>query len=276
VPPRSCAGFQQIGGLGHTALHWAAVRGCTAAVDWLLSRGLAADARNKVGSTPLHAAAANDRVDVSARRARALGSRARALLGCAPAVCAHTRLSTRPRGRLARAHALRHASPPRSVSRALTHSATPRRLAPSAPPAVARARAQVVALLLERGADDSLLDSSGETALAKARERKFAQVCALLEKRGAGAAAAGSSAQHAAALPSAASSAASHGAAIFKLIEALDAELAAVAATMPAAEGRKLGSARALVASARVEASGAREALGMLIAHAAASGGRSA
>ena len=56
-------------GIGHTAMHWAAVQGdCCApngmgdthsTMAWLLSIGAEVDARNNSEATPLHAAAAN-------------------------------------------------------------------------------------------------------------------------------------------------------------------------------------------------------------------------
>ncbi|KOO29919.1 hypothetical protein Ctob_014476 [Chrysochromulina tobinii] len=45
-------------GLGQTALHWAAAKGHTKAVKWLLDNGAIIDAKNGNSSTPLHAAAA--------------------------------------------------------------------------------------------------------------------------------------------------------------------------------------------------------------------------
>ena len=54
-------------GIGHTAMHWAAVQGdCChlkgenySTMAWLLSLGAEVDARNNSEATPLHAAAAN-------------------------------------------------------------------------------------------------------------------------------------------------------------------------------------------------------------------------
>ena len=45
-------------GLGQSALHWAAAKGHTKAVKWLLDNGAIIDAKNGNSSTPLHAAAA--------------------------------------------------------------------------------------------------------------------------------------------------------------------------------------------------------------------------
>ena len=46
-------------GIGHTAMHWAAVQGDRGMMAWLLSLGAAVDSRNNSEATPLHAAASN-------------------------------------------------------------------------------------------------------------------------------------------------------------------------------------------------------------------------
>ena len=53
------ARFRCDGGLGNTALHWAAAKDQTAAVRFLLGRGADVTALNKNSSTALHSAAAN-------------------------------------------------------------------------------------------------------------------------------------------------------------------------------------------------------------------------
>ena len=51
-------------GIGHTALHWAAANGGTAAAAFLLEQGADVNARNACNSTPLHSAATHGRDDV--------------------------------------------------------------------------------------------------------------------------------------------------------------------------------------------------------------------
>jgi len=50
------------GGIGNTALHWAAARDSQQALAFLLKRGAATSVRNASGATPLHSAAANGAV----------------------------------------------------------------------------------------------------------------------------------------------------------------------------------------------------------------------
>ena len=46
-------------GIGHTAMHWAAVQGDRGLMGWLLSLGAEVNALNNSDATPLHAAASN-------------------------------------------------------------------------------------------------------------------------------------------------------------------------------------------------------------------------
>ncbi|KAL6764127.1 ankyrin repeat-containing domain protein, partial [Haematococcus lacustris] len=52
-------------GLGHTALHWAAAKGDTATVRWLLQQGAAPGAFNHEAATPLHAACRNGQLEAA-------------------------------------------------------------------------------------------------------------------------------------------------------------------------------------------------------------------
>lgn len=132
------------------------------------------------------------------------------------------------------------------------------------------AGAQVASLLLERRADVSLLDSSGETAREKAMERGHTAVLQLLTQ--AAAAVTATPSAHAPPQPPDSSGPPSGGAAprpaavapaadqsVSTLLDELGTELARAAASMPPGERAKLAASLSLVAAAKAAA--ARSAL---------------
>ena len=72
------------GGIGHTALHWAAARDDAPQIAWLLDCGLSPDVRNTEGGTALHAAAGNGAAAAIALLARPLSCRGALDLGGKP------------------------------------------------------------------------------------------------------------------------------------------------------------------------------------------------
>ena len=114
--------------------------------------------------------------------------------------------------------------------------------------------AQVASLLLERRADATLVDSSGETAQDKAVERGHVAVMQLLAQAAvshqAGARQEAESGGSPPAAPPAAPLAGG-GRSVSELLAELDMELARAAATMATADRAQLARALALVAAAR-------------------------
>ena len=138
-------------GNGSTALHWAAKGKGPKIIPWLLGRGLKIDAVDNYGRTALHEAASNSDPDA-----------VRLLLENGAKVDARINKST--------------ATPVRGI---MVQNYTPLHLA------VAWGRAEVVTLLLDKGADVNAIDGKGKTPLKIAREIDRPDLVELLEKRGA-------------------------------------------------------------------------------------------
>jgi ankyrin repeat protein len=153
---------------GATALHWAALRGHQAVVALLIERGADASLKNKAGETPLVVAERAKREDV----VRLLG-------GSRPAAGAASPIFDAAKsGDAAAVQKLLDADP------SLLNRADTAFGATALHWAALRGHEDVARVLLQRGADPSLKNGNGETALQVAERANRAAVVQVLKSGG--------------------------------------------------------------------------------------------
>mmetsp|Transcript_39003 Transcript_39003/g.94744 ORF Transcript_39003/g.94744 Transcript_39003/m.94744 type:complete len:296 (+) Transcript_39003:3-890(+) len=164
------------GGIGHSALHWAAARGHVRVLDWLLGKGADIALLNHSGSTALHAAAANGQLTCAARLVKRGGA---ALVAMRDADDQDAEAIARQRGYADVAELLR-------VSATATSSPAPKAAAPAAAEEKSKGSTRAAAMLvapshladLEVNEIDCLLNLLGSL-----REGTMVEVAAPLSLR---------------------------------------------------------------------------------------------